>query len=372
MTLKASGGSETSHEERQVVIVALMLAPTLGDFIEYNLFAASFKRLYRNARLIAYYRRDRPFKDAVVEMNPEVDEIWPQEGTETVEAGLFDPSRGDGGGRHVDVVLTPSMMSRTTLPSLPSLARFRIAEDIEESFRAEFTSAGLDPERWFCVLHYREPSYDTRGENADRDIDAGDPIAMTRFIIDTLGGQVVRIGHAEMTPFPEFPGFLDLSRHPGGIKIHAAAVRRARFFLELSPSGPAALAPCFGVPLARCNALIIAGPTSPDSVVLNQHLFGPDGIRVPIKTCVEKNLLDGTVMHTILRERGYQFRRNTLSEMKRIAEEITASTRDCPGWREPAEPARASPSDQVPWPIVPSRAHRIWGYGAAASAAREP
>ena len=66
---------EPGSEARPIVIVALMLATALGDFIEYNLFAASFKRQYRHARLIAYYRRDRPFKDGIVEMNLEIDEF---------------------------------------------------------------------------------------------------------------------------------------------------------------------------------------------------------------------------------------------------------------------------------------------------------
>ena len=82
-------------QDRPVVILALLLATSLGGFIEYNLFAASFKRQFQNAQLIAYYRRDRIFKDAVVTMNPEIDVVWAQEGMENVKAEHFNVAPDD-------------------------------------------------------------------------------------------------------------------------------------------------------------------------------------------------------------------------------------------------------------------------------------
>jgi putative glycosyltransferase (TIGR04372 family) len=362
MVSAESDSQETGDDSRPVVIVALMLATTLGDFIEYNLFATSFKRQYRHARLIAYYRRDRSFKDAVVEMNPEIDEVWAQNGVETVTAGHFNVPPGGESDRHADIILTPSMMDRTKLPSFPSLARFRVPARKTEGFEKAYVEGGLDPERWFCVLHYREPTFEGRGANADRDIDPGDPIAMTRYIVDELGGQVARIGHPEMTAFPAMPGFLDLSRGPADIQAQAAAVSRARFFLELSPSGPMALAPCFGVPVARCNALILAGPTSTNSIVLNQHLIGPDGTTVPIGTCVEKNLLNGAVMPNRLRGRGYRFRRNTLAEMQAVARDMARMTEDCPAWRKLGGRMADSDLDRIAWPIISTFQHHVSGF----------
>lgn len=349
------------RESRPVVIVALMLATTLGDFIEYNLFASSFKRQYRHARLIAYYRRDRPFKDAIIEMNADIDEVWARKGGETVYAEHFNVAPGGESDRHADVILTPTMMDRSRLPSLPGLARFRIPAEKAEACETALIEGGLDPTRWFCVLHYREPSFEGRGANAERDLDPSDPIAMTRYVIEELGGQVVRIGHPEMTKFPEMPGFFDLSRGPADIQAQAAAVRRSRFFLELSPSGPMALALCLGVPVARCNALIIAGPTSANSIVLNQHLIGPDGNPVPIEICVGKNLLNGAVMPSSLRQRGYRFGRNTLSEMKAVARDMVGLTTDCPAWRNTEEAAEIATRDQVAWPIASTWRHRVWG-----------
>lgn len=371
MAVAESGNPRTHPESRPVVILAMMLATTLGDFIEYNLFAASFKRRYRNARLIAYYRRDRPFKDAILEMNTEIDETWPQEAKDTIMADFFNVAPGADAAGAIDVVLTPSMMKRSRLPSFPNLARFQVPEAAEQTFRAAYNGAGLDERRWYCVLHYREPSFEGRGANVDRDIDAGDPIAMTRYVIEELNGQVVRVGHPEMTAFPDTTGFLDLSRFPDSVQVQAAAVRSSRFFLELSPSGPMALAPCFGIPVARCNALILAGPTTADSIVLNQHLFDPDGNQVPIETCVEKNLLNGSVMPSVLRDRGFKFRRNTLAEMKDVAAEM-ARTTPCRSLMDSVEEPDVMPAgDQVDWPLEDAWRHQIRGYGCAGSGAGE-
>ena len=371
MSLAKSERHEPSKEDRPVVIVALMLATALGDFIEYNLFAASFKRQYRNAKLIAYYRRDRPFKDAIIEMNPEIDEIWVKSGRDTVHAEHFnvspgggDPVASDALARYVDVILTPSMMDRTRLPTLPSLARFRIPDGRVDDLEQMLVDGGLDPARWFCVLHYREPNYEGRGANADRDLHPDHPIAITRYIIEELGGQVARIGHPEMSPFPKIDGFFDLSRGATDIQLQAAAVRRSRFFLELSPSGPMSLALCFEVPIARCNALILAGPAAVGSIVLNQHIVGPDGATVPIDVCVEKNLLNGTVMPFMLRNRGYRFVRNSLSELKSAALDIFETTADCPAWREAQLETPGIAADHVAWPTASTWRHRVSGYEA--------
>ena len=360
---------EPGSEARPIVIVALMLATALGDFIEYNLFAASFKRQYRHARLIAYYRRDRPFKDGIVEMNPEIDEFWAMDNKDTVETEYFNVAPGGGSDRHVDIILTPSMMHRGVLPSLPSLARFHIPAAKAQATHNALVENGIDPERWYCVLHYREPSYQARGANADRDIEPSDPIEVTKHIIETLGGQVVRIGHAEMAAFPSMAGFADLSRGSVDIQMQAAAVHRSRFFLELSPSGPMALALCFGVPVARCNALILAGPTERDSIVLNQHIVGSDGATVPIETCVENNLLNGSVMPYILKSRGFRFVHNSLNELKVVAGAMVEATVDCPAWRTPRDHklGETDAANQISWPLVATRRHTISGYSVAAS-----
>jgi putative glycosyltransferase (TIGR04372 family) len=311
-------------------------------------------------------------------MNPEIDEVWAKNGRDTIHAEHFnvspdaDLAASEALSRHADIILTPSMMTRARLPTLPSLARFRIPDGRVDSLEQILIDGGLDPALWFCVLHYREPNYEGRGANTDRDLRPDHPIAITRYIIEELGGQVVRIGHAEMSPFPKMTGFLDLRRVTTDIQLQAAAVARSRFFLELSPSGPMSLALCFAVPVARCNALTLAGPAAVGSVVLNQHIVGPDGATVPIDVCVEKNLLNEIVMRLMLRSRGYHYVRNTLSELKSASLDIFKATADCPGWREAKPEAPGIATDHVAWPIASTWRHRVSGYDAPESlSARE-
>jgi len=122
------------------------------------------------------------------------------------------------------------------------------------------------------------------------------------------------------------------------------------------------LALCFEVPIARCNALILAGPAAVGSIVLNQHIVGPDGATVPIDVCVEKNLLNGIVMPFMLGSRGYHFVRNTLPELKSVALDIFKATADCPAWREAEPEALGIAADHVAWPITSTWRHRVSGY----------
>jgi len=373
-----AAGSENMAEsgtERPVVIVALMLATTVGDFIEYNLFAAWMKRRYANARLIAYYRRDRAFKDAVIAMNTAIDEVWAKDGLDHLKAEHFnvDPDDFSDPNRQVDVLLTPRMMDRTALPTLQSAPAFRIPADRQDELRSRLTDAGVDPDRWFCVLHYREPNFEGRGAHRDRDLAPGDALAVTRFVIEELGGQVVRIGHPEMEAFADMPGFVDLSRDPVDFMLQAMAVSHARFFLELSPSGPMSLALGFGVPVARCNNIALWGPVGEDGVVLVQHLVAPDGTEVPLRDCVQKNLLNGYVVPFMLDQRGFRYQRNTLEELFAAARAVHTHTENCVGWREPdkdtssCEPGAIQ--GELSWPIAASWRHHVMGLDGEAGAA---
>ena len=210
-------------------------------------------------------------------------------------------------------------------------------------------------------MHYREPTFEGRGANKDRDIAPDHPIALAKFVLEDLGGQVVRIGHPEMTPFPDLPGFVDLSREPVDFFLQAAAVRRARFFLEPSPSGPMALALCFGVPVLRCNNVAPWGALDGSSLLLHQHIVGPDGATLPLEICAEKNLLNGNVVPFMLAKRGYRYSPNTLDEMIAATRALCDSTADCPAWRQIDAVPGLAVANHVAWPPPTTERHRVMG-----------
>ena len=246
------------------IIVALLLARPLGDFVDQCLFAASFTKLFKHAHLHVYYRDDRPYKQDVVFMIPNLRGAWGVRGDDSLPLDAFD--KGSAPPVKVssdqwyknkcdsaDIILTPQMMDRAALPMLPSLEFLRIPSNKMDALDARFRKLGVDPNRWFCVLHYREPSYGFRAVEKDRDFAPDEAVAMTRHVIEQLGGQVVRVGHKEMVPFPEMDGFVDLAAEEDAFLLQAYAISRSRFFLELSTSGPVCIAWAMGVPVLRCN-----------------------------------------------------------------------------------------------------------------------
>ncbi|MDE0812286.1 MAG: hypothetical protein OSB69_23670, partial [Alphaproteobacteria bacterium] len=167
-------------KETPFTIFALLLARTVGDFIEQCLFASTVKQQFQYANLFIYWRDDRPYKRHVVSMMPNVTQSWTVRDENALPLDAFDnagqrPVRVtsqpwyDMGCDAPDLVLTPRMMQRTMLPSFPNLARFRIAPEQQNAADQQLRQLGVDPGRWFCILHYREPSYQARGANADRD-----------------------------------------------------------------------------------------------------------------------------------------------------------------------------------------------------------
>lgn len=339
--------------ERPFVVFALLLDDTFGDFTWSVTYAMSVKLRFPGARLHVCYRDNRPFKQTVIKLSPHIDWFWKTRGETGLPITAF--HRGsEGGGLRVneawdrsgagepDFFLTPSMMRLDCLGSFDPLARFRVPAEDAASADARLRALGLDPDRWFCTLHYREPSYGVRPVQTNRDIDPGIAVGAARHVIEAHGGQVVRLGHPGMTPFPTMPGLVDLADEADGTMIQAYAMSRARFFLEVSPSGPLSLAIGFGVPMARCNTNRPSGPPDDSSIVLMQHLIDPSGNRVPQDLALERNLLDDHLVDRLLRAKGYRLRQNSLAEIRAATDVIVERTGDCPGWRDQAEPVAAS------------------------------
>ena len=333
--------------ERPFVIFALLLDRTLGDFIYRNLYAASVKLRFPNAHLIAYYRPDRVYKEAVVGLNPYITTSWRLTGSNPLPMDYFDVM----GDRPIhaaterwyrslsgepDLVLTPSVMNFERLRSMRPLAKFVVPEALTGPLHDRLLEAGLDEDRWFCVLHYREVGYNDQQARINRDMsarDAMDIMDTIDYVTGTLGGQVVRVGHPGMGVVPPTPGFIDLSGVDDPVMLHAYAVSRARFFLELSPSGPMALAGAFGVPMARCNAVSSLGPLEAPSFSLMQHIVGSGGQRVPRDIAVAKGLYSEAAVKEVIGRYGYRFARNSPGELRAAARDIFDRTADCERWR---------------------------------------
>jgi len=363
-----------ANEENPFIIVALLLARTLGDFVDQCLFAANVAGQFEHAHLHVYFREDRPYKRDIVSMMPNVRGVWRVRGENSIPLDAFDEAFGrpivvptdkwyQNKCQSADLVLTPRMMRRAALPGFKELTHLRLPPESTEALDARFRASGVDPERWFCVMHYREANYGLRRAEENRDLEPGDAVEMARYVIEELGGQVVRIGHKEMTPFPDLAGFVDLAAEDDPLLLHAYAVSRARFFLELSSSGPASFAWALGVPALRCNCVNLVGPIDEKSMVLPKHIIRPDGTRMTVPDAIDAHAISDVAMREVLEPKGYKYEANSMAELKAASRDIYAGTADCPCWR-PAPPSHSGNlSNRVVLPPVHDYRHKILDYG---------
>lgn len=362
--------SKGAASRNPFIIVALLLARSLGDFVDQCLFAATTAGQFEHAHLHVYFRDDRPYKSDIVSMLPSVRGIWMVRGDHALPLDAFDDAFAppikvpsdewyQAKCECADLVLTPRMMSRAALPGFKSITHLRLPPERTKELDARLRGRGVDPENWFCVLHYREPNYEFRRAEENRDLEPGVAVEVARHVIDDLGGQVVRVGHKEMAKFPNLPGFVDLAAEEDALLLHAYAVSRSRFFLELSPSGPVSLAWALGVPVLRCNCVSIIGPLDDRSIVLPKKIIRPDGRRMSTDEMINTHAFSDTAMRELLIPQGYRYEPNSLAELKVASQDIFNSTIDCTGWRTAAAEPASTLANQFVLPPIREYHHTV-------------
>lgn len=332
------------------IIFAAMVDRTLGDFLCRNYFAAAIKLNHGRARLTAYYRDDRPYKKDIISLNPYLDRTIRVSGDShlPIESFYAAADRHNipgvegfirGGHARPDLVLVPSMMMLEDLARFRHMPVFAIPEARRAGLEERLVQHGLDPSRWFACIFYRQPNYKFRGPTHYRDVNDLPFEQLTNWIIDELGGQVVRIGHPQMRRFSAGRGFVDLSMVEDDFMLHAVAVSRARFMV-VTPSGPAMLPGVFGVPFAMTNAISILGAWDPSHLLLPRHVFSPSGERLPVQTLMGNALWYDYKIRELTMSGGHELADNTIEELCAVTRMLYDSTTSCVGWREPPKPYR--------------------------------
>lgn len=330
---------------RTIRIFAVALDRTLGDFLSRNIYAAAVKMQFKSAKLAIYYRDDRSYKKDLIAINPYIDDIVAVSEGEVVPIDFFysatDRFPTLGADSFIkrrladpDIILTPSMMGVEDLLRFDRHPIFRIPEDRTSELSDRLVELGLDPNRWFCCLFYRQPNYGHRGPTAYRDVDDRPFEALARYVIEDLGGQVVRLGHPEMRSFDLGSGFVDLSRLKDEFMVQAMAVSRARFMVATS-SGPAHLPGAFDVPYVVTNSLSILAVWTPAGMIMPNHLIDPQGRRVDVRQLLDVGRLDWDSVRLALRN-GCRVLENSAAELSAAARMLYERTVDCQGWRPPA------------------------------------
>lgn len=350
--------------ERPFIIKAMLKETSLGDLMSQVACLASIKSQFDHAELHIRYRDIRPYSREVMALAPEIDTavgirghlpVWARLGLPDTRlwhpmARAMDGNKGSWSS-FCDLCVSDWMVNVRWLHAIPNSVPFRIPSHMSDELMSELVQAGLDPDRWFAVIHYRASSYLSKRSGQLRNGDPSAYRALIDHIIKRLGGQVVLLGHPELESFPAQAGFVDLSRKPNSFMLQAFATSGARFMMA-GPSGPIGLGWGFHIPTGLVDASDGVGGYGPaDQVILTHEVTTPDGRCMRNMELFESGLLDYPVLRDKIRAgEAYQVRKNSASELAAVADHMHKICSDINGWRPPAQAYDGPRPNHLIWP----------------------
>ncbi len=330
-------GSRTSSK-----ILGIIACEGMGDFAYQAMALATIKRQFASAHLTVLINNDLPYKPVVLGFIPDID---------VVQDCAEQPLRVDVIGTHgraypKDLIFTPGNLSASLIGRFDRTATMRVPDDREDRLRAELLATGADPDRWFMVMHYRQGSTFPLQGTGHRDVAPDTFHAMARHVVEKLGGQVLRLGHAGMDPIPDLPGYVDISQTSVELQIYATA--RARFMLG-TDSGPCGYAAGFRTPILKSNTFSEEGAFYPTDILMPKNVINWRGDALDLSQITADRLLE---FKSISRYgEMISFADNSFEQLRHGVELLHAETGEVEGWRmEP--PARVEPPcpDALTWP----------------------
>lgn len=385
MTL--TGGNDWSKSlpgrspESRFRIFAMLNSRAVGDTIFYHVFSASVKRLFEHASLTIYQRADRDYKSDLLAMNPEVNQfLVAKPSYEGFKIDSFqivhdiisnrepvpdyisqDESWLSARAHRPNLILSPVGMPEELLGAFETPGFLEIPDDRVDPLARDLMKHGVDPKRWFCVLNYREPGYEHRPARQIKDLDPRPFMELVRYITETLGGQVVRVGHPNMTRFPSLPGFVDLATVENAFMLHAFAISRARFLVG-GLTGISHLGSAMNTPTVITNCVsppYSAGCWRDHDLALYLNLYDQNGRRVSTAEQHQREIHVAGDLVNLVRDEGFKLFPNTANELALAVHELMAATMDCQGWREPRFPKAGPPPNRFDFPMDPRMRNRI-------------
>ena len=343
--------------DNPIKIVILLNSRAVGDAIFFHIFSASVKNLFNHADLTYFQRNDRDYKIYLMSMNANVvTQLCFDDDDTTISIDSFQrigdiASMGDALPKYVfnkkewfdsnsnkaNLVLSPTGMPEIMLTSFDQPAYLRIPEAQVESLSQELVSSGLDPKRWFCVLNYREPGYRFRPPRDLRNLNLAPFIELTQDIIKKLGGQVVRVGHPNMSAFPKRDGFVGLAPLEDNFALHAFAISRARFLVG-SLTGISHLGSVVDTPtlITNCSdSTFMPGCRHAHDLALYINLYDSNGHRIPAEEQHDRDLHRRKKLLNLIDQDGFVIYQNNAREMAVAVRRMMDTTASCQGWRLP-------------------------------------
>ncbi len=308
-------------------IIVVCDVTALGDFIQRLTAACKIKVNSPSCHVAFCYRPDRGFKTDLIRCAVGIDEFLALDdlSAEAVEQAI-------GVSRyHRSVILETDSAFIFAVGSYEGQPCLRVPPGDVEDLSNELTKAGVDPARWFVTLHYRQGnSAPTPHLEPIRDVQAGNFHDLAKFVVDELGGQVVRLGHAGMDKLPDQPGYIDLSE--ASIALQLFATSRSRFMIG-TDSGMVSFAIAFAIPTGRTNVTYDIATENPADIILLKNLISLDGH--VISTARQFQSGKGIIaLFRLETRRNFKIFDNTPEQLIVVAQRLFDKTGDVEGWRE--------------------------------------
>jgi putative glycosyltransferase (TIGR04372 family) len=240
-----------------------------------------------------------------------------------------------------------------SLPGFNRVPRLTVPENDRDPAEAYLKERGLDPDRWFVCVYWREPGYSNRSPHSLRDIlDPTAYMAVIEHVVENLGGQVVRLGHPTPTTLKAHPDIIDLAQVEDSLMTQITAISRARFFIS-SPSGPVTFGPGLGTPTAVTDNICVGGVWNDHDILYTQTIISPGGESFRQRSAFDAGLLAAQKQsnYEAMFEKGYRYVKNSSDDLIHVTEMLPRRTTDCLKWREPAPVPRATLSTRIPLPL---------------------
>lgn len=350
--------------ERPFVIKAALQETSLGDLVAKLVCLITIKQQFDHAELHLRYRDVRPYSKEAVALCPQIDHVEAIKGELPAWARLWLPDlrlwiplaraidgRKGSWASFCDFYPTDWMLNPRWLHAIASPAKLKIPQDKEKTLSAQLIEMGLEPKRWFAVLHYRASSYLGKRSGLLRNGDPKANLALVDHIIKELGGQVVMLGHPELEPFPARDSFIDLSRLKNSFLLQAFATSRARFMVA-GPSGPINLGWGFQIPTALVDTVDGDGGWGPEAqLVLTKKITTPQGKIVQNLEADKAGLLDYRLLRDKIRAgEGYAVTPNSFEELRAVADHLHSKSSNVNAWRSPTSETEGPKPNQFVWP----------------------
>lgn len=251
-----------------------------------------------------------------------------------------------------DLSMTSILQAEAVMRGMPKVS-LRIPNGDLQPGQDQLIALELDPERWFCTVHWREPSYEHKFGSNIRDVDPARYLPMIDYIIDELGGQVVQLGRPEMQRFPARPGYVDLSIMKDSWKLQAFAVSRSRFFVG-SPSGGTGVAHAFYIPAMHLDVLDWYTGQA-DDWMLTPTVHLADGGELRQTALFEAGIMNSPELVDLLQAgKVTGIEKSSAEEIKRATRWIFEATKDVERWRGPFQAQHEHPNQfSFPIPVGP-------------------